>query len=295
MNTLIPQQICTKIELEMNGTPSNFEIIGKGSNYDVYKFSLNNSFYVLRLQKRVTYDFSPVESKLLIKLNGSFSPKLFIYDSGKTVGFPFMVLSFIDGKHLADLNAEQLKIVLKTIKQVHESTKQNLRHPELKDYYIEIYKEKFGNKFIPDTSTETNISSQMASLADKLHNKINSLPSTATSFECLIHGDLNPNNLLWVNNNVYFIDWELARYSIPAIEYGGLLYCNGKNKEIFNHVLSFFNNDEKELIVTGFYLKLLDSLCWRIKYLKQIKLNKEEYEYHLSEFNHDLEKSNFPN
>lgn len=122
-------------------------------------------------------------------------------------------------------------------------------------------------------------------ICNKMESEMNGKP---TDFE------LNPNNLLWQNDSVFFIDWELSRFSIPSIEFGGMLYCNGKNKEVFNNILEFFGNDEKELVLAGFYLKLLDSLCWRIKYLKQIKLNKEEHEYHLKEFYHDLDKIDYP-
>lgn len=46
-------------------------------------------------------------------------------------------------------------------------------------------------------------------------------------------------------------------------------------------------------MVTGFYCKRSDSLCWRIKYLQQIKLNSEEQEYPHKELYHDSDKINY--
>lgn len=148
------------------------------------------------MQKRVTY---------------GFSPELLMYDSGDLVGSPFMVLGFIAGIHVTNSDTLQLKTVITSIHQAHAATTQKRRHSDVKDYFREIYAEKFGETFIPDSTIAADVSLQIVKLADKLHSKMKSLPLSPSTFECLFHGDLNPNNLLRHNESVYFIDWEPAR------------------------------------------------------------------------------------
>lgn len=291
---MISDKILNKIEFELKGKPSGFQLIGKGFNYDVYKFCIENNYYVLRLQKRATYDFSPIEFKLLKHLNGAFSPKLLIYDSGELAGFPFMVQCFIDGNQIDELNVNLVGILKKTIETIHEKTKQVPRYLNIKDYYYEIYKEKFGDLFNSELIPEIPVKSKVIKLADILHLKLDNLSQQEPQFECLIHGDLNPTNLLWKNDEVYLIDWELSRYSIPAIEYGAMIYCHARNEKLFAETLNLFDNNDIDMILTAFYLRLLDSLCWRIKYIQQNSLIKDIYDQQMIYLYMDLDKIHYP-
>jgi Ser/Thr protein kinase RdoA (MazF antagonist) len=282
------------IESEFKSKPSGFTLIGKGSNYDVHRFNVDDKPYVLRFQQRATYDFSPVESKLLTQLNGEFAPKLFIYDSGNLAGSPFMVQSFVEGEHITDLNIGQLKIVKDSISKVHEKTKRKIPSRIIKEYFFEFYCEKFCNGIIQNISVEKNVKDQVYHLAGKYLESFDAMKPVVIESECLIHGDLNHTNLLWKNNAVCFIDWELARYSIPSFEYAIIAYGHGKSKELYQGILDLFNNDEKKIIQTGFYLKLLDALSWRLKYMHQIILSKDEFEQQLLYLSRDLEKINYP-
>lgn len=291
---MIPEKIFIKIEMDLKGKPDDFQLIGKGSNYDVYKFTVNSNLFVLRLQKRAIYDFSPNESKLLQQLNGVYAPRLLIYDSGELVGSPFMVQEYINGVHIKNLEISHIETVKNTIEQIHFNTKQKPRFEKIKCYYDEIYKEKFGSRFNQIHETDIIKKSTINKLSDSLHSSLDNISDLPVDHECLIHGDLNHANLIWQENCVFFIDWELSRYSIPAIEFGGMIYCHGKSKLLFDNILSLFAEDNRMLIIAAFYLKLLDSICWRINYLSQTQFTKQEYEKQMFDFNRDLEKGTYP-
>lgn len=289
----IPEIVLKKIEDELKDKPTGFHLIGKGANYDVYKFTLNDRVLVLRIQMRAFYDFSPVESRVLKELDGMNAPELLFYDNGNSCGSPFMIQSFIEGNIVNNLNMEQVEQVVLKISQIHDKTSKKPRFSRIKDYYDEFYKEKFGNQFDPRVLSNMVDKNTISRMTDTLHYRLKNISEIPADFECLIHGDLNQNNLIWQENSVSFIDWELSRYSIPEIEFGGLLYCHGKDRTLFHNILNLFSQATQPLIVTSFYLRLLDTICWRVKYLKETKFSKQEYEEQISYFNHDLDKFNY--
>ena len=166
------------------------------------------------------------------------------------------------------------------------------KYNDYKQYFIEIYEEKFGSG-IEELRNYVEFDSIVEHL-DNLQNRILHIQELKEFSECLIHGDLNYSNLLWQDGSVSIIDWELSRFSVPEIEFGGLLYCYSNNLKDFRKFISFFKENIYE-IVTAFYLRLLDVLVWRIKLINVLELGTAERERQSSYLNRDIEKLEFFN
>jgi thiamine kinase-like enzyme len=170
------------------------------------------------------------EFDYLKKVPKGIGPKpVYIDKSRKIIPKIYIVLEYIEGKHVLKWSKKHLAAHAKRLAELHKDRKPyhtyqtyNFHREKQKtfDLYktikneIKGYKKLFGEKDVKDI---------MPKVLEYI--KENNHYFTSLKRFSLIHQDPNPTNTLFYKNEIYYIDWEWACYGDPARDVG-LLYCD---------------------------------------------------------------------
>jgi len=147
-----------------------------------------------------------LEYQLLRALHGGGLPvpqPLFVDVSGRLLGNPFLVMSFVEGTTAISAGPEDPRIetMAAVLARIHGMPTASLPPlPSRNDPLPEVF------DFLPESAEWAELRAHLRSMADTEY----SGPST------LLHGDFWPENLLWRNRDVAAIlDWEDAALGDP--------------------------------------------------------------------------------
>jgi len=158
----------------------------------------------------------------------------------------FMIYKFLKGKHIFSLDTNNIKLLSKSIKKLHNIKSDMKKHDLKKDllYYKNILKDKNSR---PDIK--------------KLKKSIKKLKNYNKQFS-IVHHDLNPKNVIFYKNSVKFIDWEYV--GINDIYFDLATICveyKLSNKESKIFLKEYFKNKGFDMSKLKIYKVIYKILC----------------------------------
>lgn len=149
------------------------------------------------------------------------------------------------------------------------------------DYNSSITMEKLNGKTLKEIDITEDI-------VIKLANAIKVLHSHTQEDKVFVHGDLHKENILYCNNEIYFIDFCCSRYDIPEVDYSAIeihIINDDKLLDLFYKELDA--NPDSELLKKEKVKHCLNHLTWaNTKEFEQINLKSKR----IIEQNDDLIK-----
>lgn len=191
--------------------------LGCGENNLNFLVDVDNKKFVFRIgmkehiEKNMKREFNTI--KLLPE---NLGPKAIYFDDSKKL-FPkvYSILSYVEGKHLTKLSKKHLSLHAKTLASLHK-IKSNYfgniyAHKKTFDFLKRVKKEIHEFKEVLDDEIAKNVYPKMLKYAESK----NHLFTSMKQFH-LIHSDPCLTNILVNKNQIYYIDWEWAKFGDPA-------------------------------------------------------------------------------
>jgi len=259
-----------KKHIEKNVKPTNFNLnkynsinikrLAAGCYNVNYLIKINSKKFVFRVSVH-SGDFEgdnlENEFKILSKLNGFHSPKVFWIDHN--FKYPFIVEEFIEANKIKKLSNTNVKNIAKSLAEIHifsDITKS--KSHSIKNKYIPKFNQRLKKiKINPEMFKEL---SEFVDKAKK-YCELNEEPFKTKSTTKLLHGDMHCGNIFLKDNKIIFIDWENSEYNDPVFDIAAFFY-ESENLQYFNEKSSI--SKEQKLIFLNEYLKINSD-----KYLKQ--------------------------
>jgi len=227
------------------------------------------------------------EYKILSKLNGFHSPKVFLLD--KKFKYPFIVEEFIEGRKISRLSNLIVKKIAKSLGEIHTSEISGKRGPiSIKKEYIPIFNKRL--KILQKNKEMHDILSAYVEKA-KRYLADNEGRFKKYSTKVLLHGDTHCKNIFLRNDDIIFIDWEGSEFNDPVFDIVAFFYesenlqhfnekksISEEHKSLFLKEYSKINRDKhlKEKIKIIYPLRWLSDTLWlacRIVDYKKIPAN----------------------
>lgn len=108
------------------------------------------------------------------------------------------------------------KLMYENEKYAYSILKNNI--PKILDFNDKsqtIIMEKINGKTLREIEINEEIVIKLANAIKSLHNNIK-------NNKVLVHGDLHKDNIVYYNNEIYFIDFSCCRYDIPEVDYSAI-------------------------------------------------------------------------
>ncbi len=215
---VVPKDIMIS-RLGMGENNLNFLVITGGKKF-VFRIGLRS-----RLESNMAREF-----KGLQMLPEGVGPKpLFIDRSKRTIPHVFSVLTYIEGKKADHWTKRHLSLHAKKLALLHKKTFPYASDLRRKSPKINLYR-KF-KRHVLDVSDVLHDPSvlhdpEVKSLLPKMSQYIKenaTLVDSVTRFS-VIHADLGIDNIIFLGDDVHYIDWEWMRISDPAIDLARFYY-----------------------------------------------------------------------
>ena len=270
------EQLCKKLDEDL----VKFSFLASGNHNDNYAIETIGKKYVLRIENNPQFKNLKNEYTLLKSLKEGLGPKVYFFDkSHKIISADYFVEEFVDGKYPKKLNDKFIVLMAKWLKKLHQQKKPCKRHSTLK-----AIKPYFRN-----------VNNHKNAIPLEIANEIDYLFKRVTAFckkndgifanrkeDCLLHGDLSRENIIYDGENIRLLDWEFSRYNFPEwdlVYFMQSLELNPKQKELFLKTYGFptSKTGKKRLLI----ISLLNTCgdigysVWRLGLVKQGKLNKK--------------------
>jgi len=217
-----------KLIKELHGGKRNLVRLYKVGKEYVVKKSVRRSNH---------FDFYECEKQTLLSLNhADLSPKLLDYNDDDNS----LIMSYISGKHMS-FDFKNYKLLLERLNELHSVSASNgfsfRRNPESDlDDILRI----FNNLNVGfSAEAEQNLKTYYA--PNIFNNNKN------------IHGSLIPSNILINNNNIYFVDLEMASKNNPFLDIAYIsAFIPKENVPKFITTYASITNTDKELAKNEF-------------------------------------------
>ena len=242
-----------------------------------YLAKINSKKFVFRMSAHSdAFEGNNLENeyKILSKLNGFHSPKVFLFD--KKFKAPFIIEEFIEGRKISRLSNLIVKKIAESLGEIHTSLKiSGKRGPiSIKKEYIPSFNKRLKilqkNKQMHDIMSDY-VEKAKRYLADneKIFQKY--------SAKVLLHGDTHCENIFLRNNDIIFLDWEGSEFNDPVFDIVAFFYesenlqhfnekkgISEKHKSLFLKEYSKINRDKhlKEKIRIIYPLRWLSDTLW---------------------------------
>jgi thiamine kinase-like enzyme len=210
-------------------TVKEIKKLGLGENNLNYLVTINqDKKFIFRLNmKKDNLENSRVEFDFLNSISSlQIAPKPILINNNRHNQFKnsFLILEYIDGNALPEeynMNKNELKILASQLAKLHTFNFDDLNVPKsllsYDGFFINFDKKlKYINLKFKKYKI-TNISQNFESIIQKLKNTTYSLKKS--EIETIIHGDLYTQNIIQVDNEYKFIDWEYGGLGDPAAEF----------------------------------------------------------------------------
>jgi thiamine kinase-like enzyme len=214
----------------------------QGLNSSTYVFQKDNKKYIIRLFKN-----SDINRKTEFELTKkayykNIAPKPLFLDCKNNL----MVLQFLEGKHYKKLSKPQIQNLARSVKKLHSIKCKQKPYDIVNDF--NEYKKLLNLPF-------------QAGLIFKAIKKVQ-------KDYVLCHHDLNPNNILFCNEGIKFIDWEFARVNDRYFDLACIAVEFKLNKQNINTLVrSYFKNKRVDFKKLHLYMKAYIQLSklWLLK------------------------------
>jgi len=197
------------------------------------------------------------EFKILSKLNGFHSPKVFWIDH--KFKYPFIVEEFIKADKIKKLSNTNVKNIAKSLAEIHNFSSINKsKSLSIKKEYIP----KFNQRLII-IKKNLEMYKELSEFVDKAKKycELNEEVFKTKSTIKLLHGDMHCGNIFLKDNKTIFIDWENSEYNDPIFDIVAFFY-ESENLQYFNEKNSISKKHKR--IFLNEYLRINPD-----KYLKQ--------------------------
>jgi len=219
-----------------------------------YKIQTTKKNYLLRVFKYTHLNTHSRINELKIQNKAykkNIAAKIHIYDDEKSL----MICDFLKGNHKKELKTKNIKILVKSIKKLH-NIKSNNKIYKLKDDF------KNYRKSLKDSESKQLIKSSLNELKKIKKYKFEKV---------LSHHDLNKNNILFYKRKVKFIDWEFACVNDRFFDLANICFEFNLNEKQERKLLKeYFKKVKKSDINKLISYKLLYENLW-ILWFKALK------------------------
>ena len=226
--------------------------------------------YVVKMKNRPIQKEDILEKHLLERLRPKFNELPFVSSLTNTQQGSVKVLQFLKGKHIyGKLNEQQKKELMQKIKKMHNALKKMSTEHYKKIDLVQMMKDKAKhskNKYVINLAQEILLDSRKIR---KLNN----------SRYCLVHSDLNRDNILFDDNEnehkVHIIDWEGIEvlpedYQLACYLVSSMLIEDGNMSEIMELAHQFKWPIDEDYLVFLMKIRIFDGLYFFAE-------NKNEY------------------
>jgi thiamine kinase-like enzyme len=264
------------VESVFKTTPASIEEIkGKGKNNLVFKVSIENTPYILRINKNLESKELYEKEKWcsdIVREKGILTPK--ILTIGVCSEYAFSLQEFIEGKQGMEAKEESVRIwrelgkyarVFNFIPAPHIAVNY---HARIADLFSDEY---FVKRDIFTPKLSQNIQDRLKEM-------------TLWKFSpTLCHGNLHPSNIIINTEGIFLIDWETATGNYnPASELAEI-YTRNTGKENITHFLEGYGLEDHQVkimmrdIQTLVLLRLVDVIKRKISKSKGEEWKEDSY------------------
>lgn len=229
----------------------------------IFRYSIN------RFRRKLFF----YEYSFLFALNGQeFIPKIRYCepDSKNIFGIPFMILDYIEGKCLSEIDYKINKNLISKLaielSKIHslDSSKLSVREESI---FIRINRRlKFFRK---------RLSIKNYNAIKNLYTQILKLSGTPNTVKTIIHANIWEGNIIQTNQGIKIIDYETVCFDDPAVEIAHIFhdfktgyFFTNEEKDIFINTYQKYRKDKtlKKRINSLFFLDVFDSFLRVIEY-----------------------------
>lgn len=210
-----------KISKKFGAKLEKFWFLGMGAHNTNYILKTNKGLQVLRIELndlgrlKTEYDF-------LKKLKGNFGPEVYFFDSTKKIiDKNYFLEDYVEGKKAPEkANKKLIEDVAKFLKKLHANKvqikKKGKIYSSLKNYFEDYMKRYKSLKKVLEKRKESSLLKQL----DKLFNDTKTICENNDKLlnkrkeQSIIHGNVDPEHIIYTDNGIKLIDWEFARYGL---------------------------------------------------------------------------------
>ena len=228
---MLVKEILKSMNIDINKISdiSQFNNIEDNSSYDVWKFSIDNEFYVLKKAKGSEIN---IYKNLLAQLECGV-PKL--YNIVNYNNEDYILMEYINGTDLSNCTLSNLIKVIDSLIYIQDYYWNNTTHKQFGYTFEESLKSRTNRgKYLNDTELE------------KYYNIFLNIYSNVPKTLC--HDDLLPFNVIVNDDKAVIIDWEIAGILPYPVSLARLIAHSGEYDEFF-----YMKNNDKEFIINYYY------------------------------------------
>ncbi len=251
---------------------TNIQHIGAGTRHFNFLATINGRRYNVRFsltdhpKAHIEYEYGAL---MALKDTG-FAPRAFYYElNGSSLGLPFLILEYIDGKH-PDFNDKTVTELAKKIAEIHK-TKLNgdaakaLRLKVTKEQILSVIKVKVD--YLTKKMQQYNGPATFGNTLNGGYKKIDSLQVDETRGGVISHGDVAFHNIVITNAGLMLIDWETVTISDPGYDVAALFNRTGfddahKERFIEVYLSNIHDNDFRRRLEVFEKFRTFDRFCW---------------------------------
>ncbi len=273
MSTLLKN----KIQQILGDKVTEMSEIGRGASNKVYKIHSASGCFALKVNERGLYDFFPNESEALFQMDGFHAPKLFHYFEGGGEVPRFLLMEYIEGHPASSHASVDLPKLLHVIHRIHEKTKRRIPSPQNFGRYISerLWEKCYGSfpelRAMPSFDIE-----RLEKLGRRLEKHSQLLQFSKPNSSVLIHGDPGNGNILETpNGSTILIDWELAQYTQPEVEYAGIIWTYMEEHFGLEDLIARCPSYNPEVLLALTLARGLDVSVWVAKWKASLRIPSE--------------------
>jgi|TARA_Y100000034_G_C6799849_1_gene358768 aminoglycoside phosphotransferase (APT) family kinase protein len=272
------EQICKKFGTELK----KFKLLGRGAHNENFILETNKGKIVLRIVNVKNAERLKKEYKILKKLNGKFGPKVYSFDeSKKIIKRDYLLEELIEGENAPEKTNKKLLVdVAKFLKKLHSyskiavNKKKDLIYSSLDEYFKGYIKD--FQKLKKVLEKDKILLEQIDFLFNKTQEiceKNKKLLSNRNK-KSIIHGNVDPEHIMYSKSKIKLIDWEFARYGLEEsdlIFFAYLYELKPKELEVFLKEYGYPSNKRrKKQFNILFLLHHLGLIIWSLERIEDI-------------------------
>jgi len=279
----IAKKECEKICDKLNVSLKKHLFLGGGNHNENYLLETDKGKFVLRIENNPMFKNLKKEYKLLKKLNGEFSPKVYFFDdSKKIIKKDYFIEEFIKGLNPKKVTNSFIKDMAEFYMKLHKIKSSKIKTNSLlksfKPYYNNFKKYKFAldKNTIKELETLFEKANRICIKNDLIFSK---------SKQSLLHRDPSIENIFYEKGKIKLIDWEFSEHGILEKEIVNFFSENKLEERQKNLFLEFYKYPKSNSARNRFQILYLLKYCgdigysvWRLGLLekKEIKENKKK-------------------
>jgi len=274
----ITLNLIKKIESELNCKLLSKKFLGIGEHNINYLLNTTKGKFVLRIYANFQFDNSEKEYKILKKLNGKHAPKVYLFDNSKYYfKYDYIIQEFIDGKILKNFSDDDIKKIIKILKEIHQIT--DLRKKRKSENLISLWCKK--NILKTSKYLGNDFHNNMIKLYSRVLIELEKIKPFIKKYHRvhLIHDDIIPENIVKTKNgDLILIDWELASFDYFFLEFGTFIAENHLTQYQERLLLKEYGfglkSKERKIVQVIKINNILSLISWLIERIVSIKQGK---------------------